>query len=71
MDSVGSNHDWQRNLGNALTVITCPLRSTRLNLSAESAGIQEYFSLTINQRTVLSVTINQRNEQAVGQLTTT
>jgi hypothetical protein len=32
--------------------------------SAESATIQQYFSLTINQRTVLSATIIQRNEQA-------
>jgi hypothetical protein len=37
----------------------------RLDLSAESAAIQQYFFLTINQRTVLSATINQRNEQAV------
>jgi hypothetical protein len=32
--------------------------------SAESAAIQQCFSLIINQRTVLSVTIIQRNEQA-------
>jgi hypothetical protein len=32
--------------------------------SAESAAIQQCFSLTINQRTVLSATIIQRNEQA-------
>jgi hypothetical protein len=37
----------------------------RLSLSAESAAIQQCFSLTTNQRTVLSATINQRNEQAV------
>jgi hypothetical protein len=36
----------------------------RLNLSAESAAIQQCFSLMTNQRTVLSATINQRNEQA-------
>jgi hypothetical protein len=36
----------------------------RLSLSAESATIQQCFSLTINQRTVLSATINQQNEQA-------
>jgi hypothetical protein len=32
--------------------------------SAESAAIQQCFSLTINQRTVLSATIIHRNEQA-------
>jgi hypothetical protein len=31
--------------------------------SAESAAIQDCFSLTTNQRTVLSATIIQRNEQ--------
>jgi hypothetical protein len=36
----------------------------RLSLSAESAAIQQCFSLTINQRTVLLAIINQRNEQA-------
>jgi hypothetical protein len=35
-----------------------------LSYSAESATIQQCFSLTINQQTVLSATINQRNEQA-------
>jgi hypothetical protein len=35
----------------------------RLSYSAESAVIQQCFSLTTNQRTVLSTTINQRNEQ--------
>jgi hypothetical protein len=35
----------------------------RLDLSAESAAIHQCFSLTTNQRTVLSATINQRNEQ--------
>jgi hypothetical protein len=42
-------------------------RLVRLSLSAESAAIQQCFSLTTNQRTVLSATINQRNEQAVQQ----
>jgi hypothetical protein len=37
----------------------------RLSISAESAAIQQCFSLTINQRTVLSATTIQRNEQAV------
>jgi hypothetical protein len=37
-----------------------------LDLSAESAAIQQCFSLTINQRTVLSAIINQRNEHAEG-----
>jgi hypothetical protein len=36
----------------------------RLSISAESAVIQQCFSLTTNQRTVLSATANQRNEQA-------
>jgi hypothetical protein len=44
--------------------IRCRPRLVRLSLSAESAAIQQCFSLTINQWTVLSVTINQRNEQA-------
>jgi hypothetical protein len=35
----------------------------RLSYSAKSAAIQQCFSLTINQRTILSATINQRNEQ--------
>jgi hypothetical protein len=45
----------------------------RLNLSAESAAIQQCFSLVTNQRTVLSATINQRNEHAtvVAELMTT
>jgi hypothetical protein len=30
------------------------MRRVRLDLSAESAAIQQYFSLTTNQRTVLS-----------------
>jgi hypothetical protein len=34
--------------------------------SAESAAIQQRFSLIINQRIVLSATIIQRNEQAEG-----
>jgi hypothetical protein len=38
----------------------------RLSYLAKSAAIQQYFSFTINQRTVLSATINQRNEQAVS-----
>jgi hypothetical protein len=33
--------------------------------SAELAAIQQCFSLTTNQRTGLSATINHRNEQAV------
>jgi hypothetical protein len=33
----------------------------RLSYSVKSAAIQQYFSLTINQRTVLSTIINQRN----------
>jgi hypothetical protein len=37
----------------------------RLSYSTESAAIQQCFSLITNQRTVLSVTINQRNEYAV------
>jgi hypothetical protein len=32
--------------------------------SAKSTGIQQYFSLTTNQQTILSTTTNQRNEQA-------
>jgi hypothetical protein len=35
-----------------------------LSYSVKSAAIQQCFSLTINQRTVLLATINQRNEQA-------
>jgi hypothetical protein len=42
------------------------LHPVRLSYSAESAAIQQCFSLTTNQRTVLSAIINQRNEQAVG-----
>jgi hypothetical protein len=38
-----------------------------LSYSAESAVIQQCFLLTTNQRTVLSATINQRNEQAACQ----
>jgi hypothetical protein len=34
----------------------------RLSYSAESTAIQQYFSLTTNQRTVFSATINQRND---------
>jgi hypothetical protein len=37
----------------------------RLSYSAESAAIQQCFSLTTHQRILLSATINQRNEQAV------
>jgi tRNA A37 N6-isopentenylltransferase MiaA len=37
----------------------------RLSYSAELAAIQQCFPLTTNQRTVLSATINQRNEQVV------
>jgi hypothetical protein len=44
-------------------------RLVRLSLSAESAAIQQCFSLTTNQRTVLSAIINQRNEQAKGRWT--
>jgi hypothetical protein len=33
--------------------------------SAESAVIQQYFSLTTNQRTVLSTAIIQRNDHGV------
>jgi hypothetical protein len=40
----------------------------RLSYSAESAAIQQCFSLITNQRTVLSATINQRNEQTAYQL---
>jgi hypothetical protein len=41
---------------------TCDgLHLVRLNISAELVVIQQFFSLTINQRTVLSVTTNQRN----------
>jgi hypothetical protein len=36
---------------------------SRLSLSSESAAIQQCFSLTINQRTVHSTPINQKNEQ--------
>jgi hypothetical protein len=36
----------------------------RLSYLAESAAIQQCFSLTANQRTILSATINQRNEHA-------
>jgi hypothetical protein len=39
------------------------LHPVRLSYSAELATIQQCFSLTTNQRTVLSATINQRNEQ--------
>jgi hypothetical protein len=35
-----------------------------LSYSAESAAIQQCFSLTTNQQIVLSAKINQRNEQA-------
>jgi hypothetical protein len=35
------------------------LHPVRLSYSAKSADIQQCFSLTINQRTVLSATINQ------------
>jgi hypothetical protein len=41
----------------------CLRRLIRLSLSAESAAIQQCFSLTANQRTVLSATINQRAHQ--------
>jgi hypothetical protein len=41
------------------------IHPVRLDLSAEPTAIQQCFSLTINQRTVLSATINQRNEQGV------
>jgi hypothetical protein len=37
--------------------------TVRLSYSAESAAIQQYFSLIANQRTVLSATVNQRIEQ--------
>jgi hypothetical protein len=40
----------------------------RLSYSAKSAAIQQCFSLTINQRTVLSTIINQQNEQAIVEL---
>jgi hypothetical protein len=40
------------------------IRPIRLSYSAKSAAIQRYFSLTINQQTVLSATTIQRNEQA-------
>jgi hypothetical protein len=40
------------------------LRFVRLSLSAKSAVIQQYFSLTTNQQTVLSATVNQRTEHA-------
>jgi hypothetical protein len=39
------------------------MHPVRLSYSAESAAIQQCFSLTTNQRTVLLATINQRNEQ--------
>jgi predicted metal-dependent enzyme (double-stranded beta helix superfamily) len=49
----------------AITTLFCgDIHPVRLSLSAESAAIQQYFSLTTNQRTVLSATTNQRNEQA-------
>jgi hypothetical protein len=38
----------------------------RLSYSAESAAIQQCFSLTTNQQTVVLATINQRNEQATN-----
>jgi hypothetical protein len=44
--------------------VTENVQLVRLGLSAESAAIQQCFSLTANQRTVLSATINQRNEHA-------
>jgi hypothetical protein len=40
------------------------LHPVRFAGSAESAAIQQCFSLTTNQRTVLSATIYQRNKQA-------
>jgi hypothetical protein len=40
------------------------IQLVRLSLSTESAAIQQCFSLTINQQTVFSATMNQRNEQA-------
>jgi hypothetical protein len=47
----------------SVPVVTAyPVRFVR---SAESAAIQQCFSLTTNQRTVLSATMNQRNEQVV------
>jgi hypothetical protein len=36
--------------------------TVRLSYSVKLAVIQQCFSLTINQQTVLSATINQRNE---------
>jgi hypothetical protein len=55
-------------------IVVCILRDKSLNLhpvrfagSAESAAIQQCFSLTTNQRTVLLATINQRNEQGANQ----
>jgi hypothetical protein len=40
------------------------IQLVRPSLSAESAVIQQYFSLTTKQRIVLSATTNQRKEQA-------
>jgi hypothetical protein len=48
-----------------LEIFTVVLHPVRFAGSAQSAAIQQCFSLTTNQRTVLSATINQRNEQGV------
>jgi hypothetical protein len=42
------------------------LGSICLSYLAKSSIIQQCFSLTINQQTVLSATVNQRNEQATS-----
>jgi hypothetical protein len=49
----------------ALTLFACLIsrHPVRFAGSAESAAIQQCFSLTTNQRTVFSATMNQRNEQ--------
>jgi hypothetical protein len=52
-----------------LNINTSPkghLHLVHLSYSAKSTVIQQCFSLTINQQTVLSATINQRNEQAIS-----
>jgi hypothetical protein len=53
----------------AMTQACDATHPVRLSYSAESAAIQQCFSLTINQRAVLSATINQRNEHADGSWT--
>jgi hypothetical protein len=45
--------------------LRCQFSPCLFSYSAKSAAIQQCFSLTTNQRIVLSATIIQRNEQAV------